>query len=139
MDRSSRWTGVCCRRCDDFARGVTNSALPLETSRPTVPHGGRMQDVFTGKTTCIQGRAHPGAEERARLQDDHERRLEALARLGAAAEECGLRADSDRDLILLAEDEVSLLEVAGGAWAELGDAIRDLRARLPLMRLEDFG
>jgi hypothetical protein len=98
-----------------------------------------MQDVFTGKATCIQGRALPGAEECARLQDDHERRLEALARLGAAAEECGLRADSDRDLILLAEDEVSLLEVAGGAWAELGDAIRDLRARLPLMRLEDFG
>lgn len=98
-----------------------------------------MQDAFTGKPTCIQGRALPGAEERARLQDDHERRLEALAGLGAAAEECGLRADSDRDLVLLAEDEVSLLEVAGGAWANLGAAIREFRALLPLCRLEDFG
>ena len=98
-----------------------------------------MQEVFTGKTTCIQGRAIPGAEECARLQDDHGRRLEAVARVGAAAEECGLRADSDRDLVLLAEDEVSLLEVAGGAWAVLGDAIRELRALLPLCRLEDFG
>ncbi|MES2693378.1 MAG: hypothetical protein V4773_07895 [Verrucomicrobiota bacterium] len=98
-----------------------------------------MQDVFTGKTTCIKGRALLGAEERDRLQDAHERRLEALGHLGAAAEECGLRTDSDRDLILLAEDEVSLLEVAGGAWAELGDAIRELRTVLPLLRLEDFG
>lgn len=98
-----------------------------------------MQDVFTGKTTCIQGRALPGPEERARLQDDHERRLEALAHLGAAAEECGLRTDSDRDLVLLAEDEVSLLEVAGGAWARLGDAIREFRTLLPLLRLDDFG
>ncbi len=98
-----------------------------------------MQDAFTGKPTCIQGRVLPGAEERACLQDDHERRLEALAHLGAAAEECGLRADSDRDLILLAEDEVSLLEVVGGAWQVLGDAIRELRSLLPLQRLEDFG
>ncbi len=104
-----------------------------------MPHGGLMQDAFTGKPTCIQGRVLPGAEERARLQDDHERRLEALARLGAAAEECGLRADSDRDLVLLAEDEVSLLEVAGGAWEELGAAIREFRSLLPLCPLEDFG
>ena len=98
-----------------------------------------MQEVFTGKTTCIQGRTIPSPEECARLQDDHGRRLEAVARVGAAAEECGLRADSDRDLVLLAEDEVSLLEVAGGAWAVLGDAIRELRALLPLRQLEDFG
>ncbi len=98
-----------------------------------------MQDAFTGKPTSIQGGALPGAEERARLQDDHERRLAALARVGAAAEECGLRADSDRDLVLLAEDEVSLLEVGGGPWAELGDGIRALRALLPLRALEDFG
>jgi hypothetical protein len=98
-----------------------------------------MQDLFTGKSTCIQGRILPGAEECARVQDDHQRRLEALARLGAAAEECGLRADSDRDLVLLAEDEVSLLEGDGGVWAALGVAIRTLRRLLPLRRLEDFG
>lgn len=100
-----------------------------------------MLDVFTGKITCIQGRALPGAEERARLQNDHERRLEALARLGAAAEKCDLRAhsDPDRDLVLLAEDEVVLLESSGPEWAELGAAIRAFRGHLPLMRLEDFG
>jgi hypothetical protein len=98
-----------------------------------------MQDAFTGKTTRIQGRTLPGPPDCVALQDDHERRLEALAALCARAEECGLRADSDRDLVLLAEDEVSLLEVAGGAWAGLGAAIRDFRATLPLCRLEDFG
>jgi hypothetical protein len=100
-----------------------------------------MLDVFTGKITCIQGRALPGAEERARLQNDHERRLEALAHLGAAAEKCDLRAhsDPDRDLVLLAEDEVVLLESSGPEWAELGAAIRAFRAWLPLHRLEDFG
>ncbi len=65
--------------------------------------------------------------------------MEALARLGAAAEECGLRADSDRDLVLLAEDEVVLLETLGGGWAELGEAIRDFRRLLPILPLEDFG
>jgi hypothetical protein len=98
-----------------------------------------MHDVFTGKTTCIRGRKLPRFDERAALQDDHERRLAALARLGAAAEKCGLRADSDRDLVLLAEDEVILLEGAGGDWAALGDAIRVWRGLLPLHRLEDFG
>jgi hypothetical protein len=98
-----------------------------------------MQDPFTGQPTCLRGSALPGAEERAALQHDHERRLEALARLGAAAAECGLRADSDRDLVLLAEDEVSLLEAAGREWAALGDAIRAWRALLPLRSLGDFG
>jgi hypothetical protein len=98
-----------------------------------------MQDPFTGLPTCLSGHRLPGAEERHRLQHDHERRLEALARLGAAAEKCGLRADSDRDLVLLAEDEVSLLEASGRDWAELGECIRAWRALLPLRRLEDFG
>jgi len=98
-----------------------------------------MQDFFTGQPTRLRGRHLPGAAERDALQDDHERRLAALDRLGAAAAECGLRADSDRDLVLLAEDEVSLLEGAGGEWAALGAAIRAWRALLPLRRLEDFG
>ena len=98
-----------------------------------------MQDAFTRQPTRIRGRALPSEHVRAALQDDHERRLEALARLGAAAAQCGLRADSDRDLVLLAEDEISLLEAAGGDWAAFGDAIRAWRSLLPLRRLEEFG
>ena len=98
-----------------------------------------MQDAFTGQFPFIHGRSLPDAEGRAALQHHHERRLAALARLRTAAVECGLRADSDRDLVLLAEDEVSLLEAAGGEWAALGDAIRDWRAMLPLRPLSDFG
>jgi hypothetical protein len=98
-----------------------------------------MQDPFTGLPTRIRGRLLPGARERLGLQDDHRRRLETLARLRAAAAECGLRADSDRDLVLLAEDEVGLLEGAGAEWAGLGAAIRALRASLPLRSLADFG
>lgn len=98
-----------------------------------------MQDPFTGQNTLLRGRELPGPAARNALQDHHERRLEALARLGAAAAQCGLRTDSDRDLVLLAEDEVSLLEGAGGEWAALGGAIRDFRRHLPLHRLEDFG
>jgi hypothetical protein len=98
-----------------------------------------MQDAFTGRPTRIRGPALPDAAGRAALQDDHERRLEALARLGTAASQCGLRADTDRDLVLLAEDEVSLLEGAGAEWAALGSAIREFRSRLPLRALSDFG
>src|SRR5690349_1111167 len=98
-----------------------------------------MRDVFTGKNTVLRGRHLPRPEERAALQDDHERRLEALARLGAAAAQCGVRADSDRDLVLLQEDEVSLLEATGPEWAEFGDAIRAWRSWVPMRRLEDFG
>jgi hypothetical protein len=97
------------------------------------------EDPFSGFPSCIQGRQLPSPSERSRLQHDHERRLEALHRLGSAAQECGLRADSDGDLVLLAEDEVSLLEAAGHPWTDLGDAIRAFRVCLPLMPLETFG
>jgi hypothetical protein len=98
-------------------------------------------DPFTGHPSCLRGRLLPGPPDRAALQHDHERRLEALARLGAAAEKCDLRAHSepDRDLVLLAPDEVALLEGSSPDWAALGEAIRAFRARLPLRRLEDFG
>jgi hypothetical protein len=98
-----------------------------------------MQDLFTGQPTRIRGRHLPGPDERTGLQHDHERRLAALAHLGAAAAQCGVRADSDRDLVLLADDEVSLLESAGATWAGLGEAIRIWRSLVPLRRLEDFG
>jgi hypothetical protein len=98
-----------------------------------------MQDPFTGHFTCLRGNLLPGADERNALQNDHERRLAALDRLCAAAAECGVGADPNRDLVVIAEDEVSLLEGAGGAWAALGEAIREFRACLPLRRLEDFG
>jgi hypothetical protein len=98
-----------------------------------------MQDAFTRQPTRIRGRMLPPDLDRAALQDDHERRLEALARLGTAAAECGVGAHSDRDLVLLAEDEISLLEGAGGSWAAFGEAIRAWRALVPLHRLEEFG
>jgi hypothetical protein len=98
-----------------------------------------MQDAFTGQDTRIRGSVLADAQGRAALQHDHERRLEALARLGAAAVQCGLRADTDRDLVLLEEDEVILLEGAGAEWAELGRSIRAFRALLPLHPLSRFG
>lgn len=97
-----------------------------------------MQDLFAGKSACIRGRVRPGAPQRAALQDDHERRLEALARLGAAAAQCGAGADSDGDFVLLAADEVSLREGAGGEWAALGAAIHAFRALLPMRGRGDF-
>ncbi|MSU25037.1 MAG: hypothetical protein EXS32_14615 [Opitutus sp.] len=98
-----------------------------------------MQDAFTGQPTRIRGRTLPGAADRAALQHDHERRLAALARLGAAAAQCGVGEDSDRDLVTLGEDEVALLVGAGPAWDEFDAAIRAWRALLPLRRLDDFG
>jgi len=98
-----------------------------------------MQDLFTGQPTLIRGRHLPGAPERAALQHDHERRLAALAGLGAAAAECGIQADTDRDLVVLPEDEVVLLEAAGGPWSALSAAIRTWRRCLPLRPLTDFG
>jgi len=98
-----------------------------------------MQDAFTGKPTRIRGSRLVPEGDRLGLQHDHLRRLGALARLREAAEECGVRADSDRDFVLLPEDEVSLLEGAGAEWAALGAAIRTWRELLSLRRLEDFG
>src|ERR1044071_2516858 len=98
-----------------------------------------MHDSFTGRPTLLRGRQLVGPAERGALQDDHERRLAALDRLCAAAAECGVGEDPNRDLVVIAEDEVSLLENAGPTWAALGAAIRDFRAYLPLRRLEDFG
>jgi hypothetical protein len=98
-----------------------------------------MQDRFTGQPTIIQGRRLPAAAAQAALFDDHRRRLAALDRLRAAAAECGLATDPDRDLVLLPEDAVSLLEGAGVPWSTLGAAIRDFRVRLPLLPLETFG
>lgn len=98
-----------------------------------------MQDHFTGRPTVVHVRIFPSADERVALQDNHRRRLAALARVGTAAAECSLRADSDRDLILLATDEVSLLEAAGGTWSSFGRAIRSLRDLLPVLPLDRFG
>jgi hypothetical protein len=98
-----------------------------------------MEDAFTGQPTSILGSVLPDAAERAALQDDHRRRLEALARLGETAAQCDLRADTDRDLVLIAEDEVGLLEASGPNWAAFGKAIRGFRKLLPLCRLADFG
>jgi hypothetical protein len=98
-----------------------------------------MEDAFTRQPTCISGPIVPDEARRRGLRDDHRRRLEALARLGEAAAQCDLRADTDRDLVVLEEDEVSLLEGTGPQWAEFGRAIRAFRALLPLMRLPEFG
>jgi hypothetical protein len=65
--------------------------------------------------------------------------LAALARLGAAAKECGVGENSDRDLVTLGEDEVALLVGAGREWDEFDAAIRAWRTLLPLMRLDQFG
>ena len=89
--------------------------------------------------TCISGPHFPDEARRRGLQDDHRRRLEALARLGETAAQCDLRADTDRDLVVLEEDEVILLEGTGPQWAEFGRAIRSFRALLPLRRLPEFG
>ena len=98
-----------------------------------------MQDPFTGHPTCLSGRRLPGAEERRRLQHDHERRLEALARVRACATQCCVATDPDRDLVTIPEDAVALLELSDVHWADLGAAIRAWRDVLPLRRLEDFG
>ena len=98
-----------------------------------------MQDSFSGRPTVIQGSKLPEAPAQECLLDDHGRRLETFDRLREAAAECGLGTDPDRDLVVLPEDAVSLLEGTGGVWEALGRAIRAFRATLPLLPLDLFG
>jgi hypothetical protein len=98
-----------------------------------------MHDPFTGLPTCLSGRRLPGADERRRLQHDHERRLEALNRVRACAAECCVATDPDRDLVTIPEDANALLELSDPRWAALGEAIRSWRQLLPLRPLEEFG
>jgi len=98
-----------------------------------------MDDAFTRRPTRIRGPQLPDEAGRGHLLDAHRRRLEALARLGEAAAQCDLRADTDRDLVVLEGDEVSLLEGTGPQWAAFGAAIRAFRQLVPLLQLADFG
>ena len=96
-------------------------------------------DPFSGRPTRLTGARLPGAEGWAAVLDGHRQRLRALEQLGEKAAQCGIRADQDRALVLVREDEVSLLEATGGDWAALGDAIREFRRHLPLIPFETFG
>ena len=96
-------------------------------------------DPFSGRPTRLPGARLPGAEGWAAVLDGHRQRLRALDQLGEAATQCGIRADKDRALVLVREDEVSLLEATGGTWAALGDAIRAFRAQLPVIPFDTFG
>lgn len=98
-----------------------------------------MLDPFTHRDTQIKGHVLPGPEGRARIQDDHRRRLEAFDRLSACAAECGVRRYPDRDLLTVPEDAVSLLELGDPLWAAFGQAIREWRRLVPLLTLSDFG
>ena len=97
------------------------------------------QDPFTGQETYLDGPHLPGAGGQAAILDGHRQRLRALDQLGEKAEKCGILADKDRDLVLVQEDEVGLLEITGPEWADLGQAIRDFRRCLPIIPFEDFG
>ena len=96
-------------------------------------------DPFSGKNSHLQGSRLPGPDGQAAVLDGHRQRLRALDQLVEAAGQCGIGANQDRDFVLLAEDEVSLLETTGGEWAALGEAIRAFRATLPIIPLEAFG
>ena len=96
------------------------------------------EDLFTGKPSCIQGGRLPSSEERSALQYDHRRRLEALARLCAAAARVGIGTYPDDDLILWEADEIALLAAADALWHELHEAASEFRRWLPLISLEDF-
>lgn len=96
-------------------------------------------DPFTGRPTCIEGGRLPSEEDWGALRHDHGRRLEALARLGAAAARVGIGTDPDDDLVLWEADEIGLLAGADPLWHELDEAARAFRGTLPLVSLEDFG
>lgn len=96
-------------------------------------------DPLTGRATCLQGDRLPSAVEWSGLLGDHRKRLRALDELVEAAAECDIRADQDRDFVRLPEDDVSLLEMAGGPWARFGAALRTFRALLPFVELDVFG
>ncbi len=98
-----------------------------------------MQDPFTGRPTLLRGGRDPGPAGQAALQHDHQRRLEAFARLGAAAQKVGIGTDPDDDLILWESDELSLLAGADALWGELAAAAAAFRALVPIVPLGDFG
>jgi hypothetical protein len=99
----------------------------------------QQKDAFTGHPSHLAGSRLPDPEGWAAVLDGHRQRLRTLDELVQAARECGIGTDKDLDLVRLAEDEVSLLEGTGGAWAALGDAIRAFRAHLPIVPFETFG
>jgi len=96
-------------------------------------------DLFTGHPSHLEGSRLPGAEGWAAVLDGHRQRLRALDQLGEKAAQCSFAAHHDRSLVLAQDDEVGLLEFAEQRWRDLGQAIRDFRGTLPLVRLEDFG
>jgi hypothetical protein len=124
---------------DNLPKRSGNFRLPFSACPRRFAHDRTMQDHFTGKDTCLCGSRLPSAQENAHLLDGHWQRLRALDQLVAAAGQCGIFADQDRDFALLPEDEISLLEGAGGAWTALGDALRAFRHCLPFVSLETFG
>jgi hypothetical protein len=96
-------------------------------------------DPFTGQPTRLDGPRLPDVAGQTAILDGHRQRLRAFDQLVEAARQCGIATDKDLDLIRLAEDEVSLLEGAGGEWAALGEAIRRFRRHLLIVPLETFG
>jgi len=98
-----------------------------------------MLDAFSKRPTFLEGSILPDENGKLAIISHHERRLETIARLCQAAAECGIATDSERDLLVIPEDEVSIWQSEGGAWERLYNAIKALRAELPLIPLEEFG
>jgi len=96
-------------------------------------------DPFSRRLSHLTGASLPGVAGEAAVLDGHRQRLRALDQLGEKAAQCGFRAHQDRALVLVREDEVSLLESTGGAWSAFGEAIRDFRGCLPVIPFETFG